>query len=81
MRILNEENNAATTNIVLMLTLEEAKELRDGLDQLIESDLTKNMHIHVSDNEYDHEITAAIYSCENQSSFIERIKSLIINDK
>jgi hypothetical protein len=81
MRILNEKNDTAIKNIVLMLTLEESKELRDGLDQLIESGLKQNLHIHIADNEYEHEITAAIYSPENQSCYNERIKSLIINDK
>jgi hypothetical protein len=81
MRILDEGNNTAITNMVLMLTFEEAMELRDGLDQLIASDLKQNLHTHVSDSEYEHEVAVAIYSAENQSNFSERVRSLIINDK
>jgi hypothetical protein len=81
MRILDEKNDSSITNTVLMLTLAEARELRDGLDQLIGSDLAQNLHIHIPDNEYEHEITVAIYSDRNIYGFNERIKSLIQHDR
>jgi hypothetical protein len=81
LRILNENDNSAISNITLMLTLEETKELRDGLNQLIQTDLRNNFHIHVDDNEYRHEITVAVYNNENETQFNDRIKKLIIDDK
>lgn len=81
MRILNEDNNIAISGVTLMLTFDEAKELRDGLNQIIQTDLGDNFHIHIDDDEYKHEITVAVYDGEDRTNFTDRIKKLITDDK
>ena len=59
MRILNEDKDETIKNVLLCLTLEEARELRDDLTALIRNK-NKPYHAHVNDTEYSHEITIAL---------------------
>ena len=79
MRILNEDNGQPVSNVLLMLTPEEAKEPRDDLTHSLRIK-HKIFHAHVDDIEYQHEITFAIYSDDNLDTFHERIQRLILDD-
>jgi helix-turn-helix protein len=81
MRILDEITDKPLSNVTLLLTHNEASELRDKLDSLIQNYNRKEWHDHVTDNEYQHEITIAIYNEVDVSEFNKRIQQLIINDK
>ncbi len=74
MRILDDDHNLPVHNVLIMLTPQEAKELRDQLLQLIAS---PDEHIHVPDAEYKREITVAVYTPDNIHSFGQRGQLLI----
>ena len=78
MRIL-DESSKSLENIILYLTYSEASELKDGLDDLLKKPL--NNHIHVSNENFQKEITVCIYDKDNLKGFNERSIDLIINDK
>ncbi|ABN53200.1 MULTISPECIES: hypothetical protein [Clostridia] len=80
MRILNQDNNIAVRNVLLMLTMEEAAELKDDLERLL-SKKALNDHSHINDLEYEHELTISLYDENNIEEFDERIKKLIIQDE
>jgi len=75
MRMLDEDNNRPIDGLLLMLTPEEAAELRDTLDCLLTPPY-KN-HSHISDINYQREITVAIYTPDNIGSFAESVQRLI----
>jgi PHP family Zn ribbon phosphoesterase len=78
--MLNEDADVSVKNLVLMLTLDEAKELRDYLKALID-DFGKEGHTHVYDSEYQHSLTYAIYDETDISEFNQRIQYLLQHDK
>lgn len=79
MRILDESSDKSLEKVILYLTLEEALELKDSLDELLKKPL--NNHTHVSDENFQKEITVCIYDTNNLSGFSERSKNLIKNDQ
>ncbi len=79
MRILDNISDKSLKNVILYLTFEEASELRDSLDELLEKPL--HNHAHVSSEDYQKEVTVCIYDVNNLQGFDERSKSLIINDE
>lgn len=81
MRILNQDDDKSTKNILILLTPSEAAELRDDLETLLQQN-ENNQHTHINDMEYSREITIAIYKnseCINQ--FDERTQKLILTDE
>lgn len=81
MRILSDDKDEAIKSVMLLLTIDEAKELKGSLDELLVSNL-KNDHIHIDDEDYKHEITVALYEPAGQiSQFHERVQRLILEDK
>jgi hypothetical protein len=79
MRILNQDNDKALKNIMILLTPEEASEMRGDLEKMLqESDA--NNHTHISDILYKHEMTVAIYNEGEANLFNERTKKLILMD-
>lgn len=81
MRILDIDNDKAIKNIMILLTTEEASELRDDLDGMLQKGII-NDHAHVNDTEYEHEITIAIYDYgKTESFFNERTKKLVLTDE
>jgi hypothetical protein len=62
------------------LTLEEAAELRDDLERILQKD-SSNEHTHLNDIEFAHEMTIAIYNNGEIGSFNERAKKLILKDE
>ena len=80
MRILNEDSNKSIKNALLLLTVQEASELRDDLERLISQKIF-NDHSHINDSDYEHELTIALYNPDNIEEFNERTKKLISHDE
>jgi cytosine/adenosine deaminase-related metal-dependent hydrolase len=80
MRILDQRKQKGLKNIILYLTKEEAEEMRDALDSMI-AQQDKPMHTHINEDEYEHEVTIAIYNANNLTDFDERSKQLILLDE
>lgn len=80
MRILNQDNDNAIKKILILLTTEEATELRDDLGKMLQKNQS-NEHAHINDKEYIHEITFAIYKDGEIDSYNERTKTLIVKDE
>ena len=80
MRIIDLEDDKAIKNVMLLLTIEEASELRNDLEGILHQDIL-NDHAHVNDAAYEHEITVAIYQFDKIEQFNERTKRLILKDE
>lgn len=80
MRILNEDSNKSIKNVLLLLTAQEACELRDDLERLLSQKII-NDHSHINDLCFAHELTIALYESENVDGFNERSKKLILLDE
>ncbi len=78
MRILDYTNNLPLTEVLILLTPSEAKELKDML-KTINPEIGD--HIHINDAEYTREITFAIYTKENLRFFHKDIRDLIETDE
>jgi hypothetical protein len=79
MRILDKISDQSLENITLYLTLSEALELRDGLDDLLNKPLDN--HIHVSSSDYKKEVTICIYDVNNLKGFSKRSIELIKDEE
>lgn len=77
MRFLNQENGQSMNDILLLMTYQEACEIRDDLEKLILSKKV-NDHSHISDAEYRHELTLSIYDEKNLEGYQDNIKKLIL---
>lgn len=77
MRLFDETNDRTLKSLVLLLTMEEARELRDDLGALLQKTDT---HAHVDDSTYEHEVTVAIYDPQRLKGFNDRIVKVIIDD-
>lgn len=75
MRILDVDTDRALHNIGLYLTPEEARQLLGYLEDLLKD--PDNNHAHLTDSEYQHEITISIYTDSNVFFYDERSKRLI----
>jgi hypothetical protein len=77
--IIYDENQDSTLKIILvLLTVDEAKNLRDSLDSLLKGPLVPGDHHHVSNKNFSKEIIVSIYQRDhNLNGFHERIKQLI----
>ena len=80
MRLLNEDTDSAISRLTLLLTKVEACELRDSLEAILESDAVAR-HEHVPSEDFQKEITIAIYDESDISRFDERVQELIQADK
>ncbi len=75
MRILSEINDQPIKRVTLYLTTDEAVSMLKQLEDLITK--PKRHHIHVEDKNFEREITIAIYTEMNLSTFDERSRKLI----
>lgn len=82
MRIYDTDSDKKVNNIILYLTPDEAQEMKDSLELLI-NDGDKHQHEHIPDREdnFKREITVCIYREDNLSEFDERSKKLILHDE
>ena len=77
MRILNNHEDKSIKDILILLTPNEANELKGKILKLTDE---KGDHFHINDHTYEREITIAIYTPDNLDSFNPRVKDLIIKD-
>ena len=85
MRMLDMNTDIAISSLLLMLTISEAKELRDSIDNILDNN-QRGDHQHVDDNESNHQITIAIYDHDIGSPYYfdqysKRTQKLILEDK
>lgn len=76
MRILDDDTDKSIESVTLLLTIAEAKELLDSLEQMI-ANPTKHQHAHVPDGEFKREVTVALYEEGKTDGFDARTKRLI----
>jgi hypothetical protein len=81
MRIFEQNSDMSFDNITILLTVNEAGELKDKLNCLINDYGKKERHEHISDDDYQHEITIAIYNKDNLAEFNRRMRRLIFTGK
>ncbi len=79
MRLLDDTTDRPMAGVLLMLTPEEAAELRDALEDLLAQ--PELMHAHVSDGEEKHMVTVAVYTPQNVGGFADRVQALIATDR
>jgi hypothetical protein len=75
MRVLDEIRDNSVDRAMLLLTRNEAQELLDSLQFLLGD--AKGQHAHVPSEDYEKEITIAIYEPGNTQGFNERCRKLI----
>lgn len=82
MRIFDQTNDKTLKTILLFLTKNEMKQMIGYLEQM-ENDTIGIGHAHLDDEEYQHEITIALYDEKNMQNneFNERCKKVIVEDK
>lgn len=80
MRFLNQENGQSMNDILLLMTYQEACEIRDDLERLISSGKL-NDHSHINDAEFKHELTLSIYNENDLDGYQENIRKLILDQK
>lgn len=78
MRILDQDTDRPILRASLFLTTTEAQELQDSLALLLD---TGSHHEHVSSEDFSREITLTIYDKHPVSSYDDRSRELIEEDK
>ena len=76
MRILDYRTDKALEDICIYLTPSEAKQMLGLLEEFVSGQIEH--HEHFYDENYEREITLAIYTEKNLKEFDERSKKLII---
>ena len=79
MRILNYADDAPLDNICIYLTIAEAKAMVGYLEQLVAE--PGEQHFHLSDDEYQREITLTVYQTSGLEQYDERSRRLIAEGK
>ena len=81
MRILDESSDTPLSNVTLYFTLSEAGTLHNALDNLLAQPVSN--HVHVSQEDYQKEVTVCIYDADNLDAddFSPRSLRLIRDDK
>lgn len=74
MRIFDEDNKRTTSNVLIMLTPSESKELIDKLQSM---NPEIGDHFHLNDLEYKREMTFLVYTPENLKFFNEQVRNII----
>lgn len=80
MRILDQDEDRATSRIIILLRASEARELKGALEAIL-NDERSARHEHVPSVDHDKEITVALYVEEEMESFDERSRRLIAEDR
>ena len=80
MRLLDQSSEKALQSVTVYLTKDEAEELRDSVQSLLEQP-TFQAHHHVYSKDFKRELTICIYSEGDLAGFDERSKRLIANDE
>ncbi|MDN3505882.1 MAG: hypothetical protein P0S96_01480 [Simkaniaceae bacterium] len=82
MRIYDSDSDKKINRVILYLTLDEAKEMKDSLEAIIKN-TAQHHHEHIPDrnDDFKREISVCVYNKDNLSSFDERSQKLIILDE
>lgn len=80
MYILDDETNKKLNCVTIILKKNEVQQLLGYAKQLLEKP-TNSEHYHLSNDDYQKEITICMYTPENINSFNPRIQKLIQNDE
>lgn len=75
MRIYDFDNDRTIDNVVLYLTPAEARELYNGLARVIET--PRRVHVHISSNDYQRELTLCVYRKEDIETFDEKSRQIL----
>ena len=78
MRILDNESDRKLNRITIYLTVLEAQEMRDSLASLLSNKATQ--HEHVSNEDFQKEVTITIYDSHSIESYDQRSRRLIEHD-
>jgi hypothetical protein len=82
MRMQDIDTGKPIKKIGLFLTVGEAKQMRDFIEALIGNYGKQGQHIHVSDNDYKHEVTVALYDPADLNRFeFQEICMKLLHDK
>ncbi|MBI4656490.1 MAG: hypothetical protein HY746_07080 [Elusimicrobia bacterium] len=81
MRIHDIDFDKSIDEVGIFLTLDEAKELRDSLEILINNPAEHHGHIYDIPAECKKQIIVAVYTKDNINMFDERSRKLIEEDK
>ena len=79
MYIMN--NTQPLSNVDLLFTLNEAMELKNALEQLIEAKHNEIHHMHVSSNDYQTEISVSIIEKNDLATYHKSIRDIITNNQ
>ena len=79
MRILDETNDNSLKKVLLYLTQDEAEQMRDYMEHIINK--PKDNHCHISSADYKKEVTICIYDVNDLGDFNERSHKLILDDE
>ena len=80
MRIYNVDTDKKVNKVILYLTQDEMKELKDSIDLILKNN-KKHHHEHIPDGNYKKEITVCMYKEGDLSNFDDRSKKLILYDE
>lgn len=78
MRLHNRNDDTAFSTLAIFLTKTEASELQSALDSLLAHG---SHHEHVMSEDYQKEITVAIYDATALGDFDQRTQRLIVEDR
>ena len=79
MRILDTESDKKLDDVMVFLTKAELQQLIGGARQLLENPSCD--HVHLSNEDYQKEITICLYDPKNAKNFDERSQKLIQYDE
>lgn len=79
MRLLDGDSDKKLDEVFLYLTKSEAKEMMGALKGLLQNPIGN--HSHISNEDYNKEITVCIYDTKMLDGFSERSKTLILKDE
>ena len=75
MRLLNDQSDKKLDNVTIFLTREEAKQLTSYLNHLLNK--SNDQHAHLSNDDFQKEITICLYDKKDLSHLHPRARKLI----
>jgi len=79
MKMLDKDSNEPVRRAVLLLTVEEASDLRLALDRLLVAKPVDCQHAHIYSDDYQEEFSIALYG-DAYTSFLQERLQVLIND-
>lgn len=79
MRILDDATDTTRDSMTLLVTRDEAQQLREQLDALLGSPDVE--HVHVASGDAQKEVVIALYDVQRLDDFTDRFRRLILTDQ